>query len=460
MAVLALPPVVYGQNRTPVRGAASLSDLDSSIEALVRSVNPSVVQIFTIGLAPAAGAVTDPSNLLTTQRASGSGVIVDTEGYIVTNAHVVSGASRIRVEVPIQPSGQSLLTRRSRVLPARLVGVDEETDIAVLRVEERGLPALPLGDSDELRAGQMVLAFGSPLGLQNSVSLGIVSAVARQLEAESPMVYVQTDASINLGNSGGPLVDAGGRVVGVNTLILSGAPSTAGPGFAAPSNIVRAVFEQIKRTGRVRRGEIGVRAQTVTPVLAAGLGLKRDQGAVLADVSPGGPADRAGLSVGDLVLTLDGKPIENGRQLHVNLYRREVGDIVRLEVLRGDTPTTVNVSVAERADPLSAATLLSDPRENIVPRLGILGATLDPKLAAGLPLRSKSGVVVASAIASAFDSDDGSLAPGDVIHAVNGQWISDLVALRAAVDGVKVGAPVVLQVERRGTLLYLAFTAE
>jgi len=372
----------------------------------------------------------------------------------------VSGASRIRVELPISPSGQSLLARRSRVLPARLVGVDEETDIAVLRVEERGLPALPFGDSDDLRAGQMVLAFGSPLGLQNSVSLGIVSAVARQLQAESPMVYVQTDAAINLGNSGGPLVDARGRVVGVNTLIITGAPSTAGPGFAAPSNIVRAVFEQIKRTGRVRRGEIGVRAQTVTPVLAAGLGLKRDQGAVLADVSPGGPADRAGLSVGDLVLTLDGKPIENGRQLHINLYRREVGTLVRLEVLRGDTPTTVTVSVAERADPLSAATLLSDPRENIVPRLGILGATLDPKLAAGLPLRSKSGVVVASAIASAIDSEDGSLAPGDVIHAVNGQWISDLSGLRAAVDGVKVGTPIVLQVERRGTLLYLAFTVE
>jgi serine protease Do len=453
-----LPPALCAQDRAQTRAGQSLTEFDNSIEALVRTVNPSVVQVFTSGLTPGGG--TDLSNLLTTQRASGSGVIVDAEGYIVTNAHVVRGASRIRVEIPMAPSGQSLLARRSRVAAARVIGVDEETDIAVLRVEERGLPALAFGDSDELRAGQMVLAFGSPLGLQNSVSLGIVSAVARQLEAESPMVYVQTDASINLGNSGGPLVDARGRLVGVNTLILSGAPSAAGPGFAAPSNIVRAVFEQIKRTGRVRRGEIGVRAQTVTPVLAAGLGLKREQGAVLADVAPGSPADRAGLSVGDLVLTLDGKPIENGRQLYVNLYRREVGDIVRLEVLRGEKPTTVTVRVAERADPLSAATLLSDPRENVVARLGILAATLDPKLAAGLPLRSKSGVVVASAIASALDSDNGSLAPGDVIHAVNGQWISDLAALRAAVDGAKPGSAVVLQVERRGELMYLAFTVE
>jgi serine protease Do len=274
------------------------------------------------------------------------------------------------------------------------------------------------------------------------------------------MVYIQTDASINVGNSGGPLVDARGRLVGVNTLLLSGAPSTAGPGFAAPSNIVRAVFEQIRKNGRVRRGEIGVRAQTITPTLAAGLRLKRDQGAILADVVPGGPADKAGLSIGDLVLTLDGKPIENGRQFHVNLYRRSVGEIVRLEVLRGETPTTMLVSVAERADALSAAAASADPRDHLVSRLGILAVTLDSQVAASLPLRSRSGVVVATASASALDSENGTLAPGDVIHAVNGQWISDLAALRTAVDAVKPGDAVVLQVERRGQLLFLAFTLE
>ena len=458
--LLVLVSPAFGQERAPAKGIPSLADFDDSIEALVRSVDPSIVQVFTSGLAPLAGVVTDQSNLVTPQRSSGSGVIVDAEGYIVTNAHVVRGASRIRVEIPTVRTGQSLLARRSRVVPARVIGVDDETDIAVLRVEERGLAALPFGDSDDLRAGQMVLAFGSPLGLQNSVSLGIVSSAARQLEPESPMVYVQTDASINPGNSGGPLVDARGRLIGINTLILSGGVATAGPGFAAPSNIVRTVFDQIKRNGRVRRGEIGVRAQTITPILAAGLGLKREQGAVLADVAPGSPADRAGLSVGDLVLSLDGKAIENGRQLHVNLYRRAVGDQVRLEILRGDQPTAVTVLVAERADPLSAASLLIDPRENIIPRLGILAATIDPKLAASLPLRAKAGVVVASASASALDSDNGGLQPGDVIHAVNGQWIADLPALRQAIDSAKPGAPVVLQLERRGGLMYLAFTVE
>jgi len=268
---LCQPHETWAQARAAA-SAVPLADLDGSIEALVRAVDPTVVQIFTTGLTPAEGIVAGQSELVTTQRASGSGVVVDADGYVVTNAHVVRGASRIRVEIPVQPAGQSLLTRRSRVINAKLVGLDDETDLAVLKIEATGLRVLPFGDSDALKAGQMALAFGSPLGLQNSVSLGIVSAIARQLEPDSPMVYVQTDASINPGNSGGPLVDSQGRLIGVNTLILSasGSNSNSGLGFAAPSNIVRTVFDQIKKNGRVRRGDIGVRAQTITPVLAAG----------------------------------------------------------------------------------------------------------------------------------------------------------------------------------------------
>jgi serine protease Do len=457
VAALARPGAA--QDRQPTRSSPTLADLDGSIEALVRTVDPSVVQIFTTALAPASPAA-GPAELVTTQRASGSGVIVDERGYIVTNAHVVRGASRIRVEIPVPPTGQSLLARRARVVGAQLVGADEETDLAVLKVEGEGLRAVPFGDSDELRSGQVVLAFGSPLGLQNSVSLGIVSSVARQLEPDSPMVYIQTDAAISPGNSGGPLVDVRGRLVGVNTLLLSSAAG-AGPGFAAPSNIVRAVFDQIRQYGRVRRGEIGVRAQTVTPTMAAGLGLARDQGAILADVVPGGPGDRAGLSIGDLIVSLDGKPIENGRQFQVNLYRRAVGEVVRLEVIRQGTRVSVSVAVAERADALAAATAIADPRQNLVPRLGILAVTLDPALADVVPgLRARAGVVVVSASAAAIDSENGSLQPGDIIHAVNGQWVSDLEALRAAVDAVRIGSALVLQVERRGGLLFLALTVE
>ena len=438
----------------------ALADLDGSIEALVRTIDPAVVQIFSTGLAPREGVV-GQSDLVTPVRASGSGVIVDSGGYIVTNAHVVRGASGIRVEVPVAATGQSILARRTQVVSARLIGADEETDIAVLKVDVSGLRTIAFGDSDALKAGQVVLAFGSPMGLQNSVSLGIVSAVARQLEPESPMVYIQTDASINTGNSGGPLIDTKGRLVGINTLMVSSSGANSGLGFAAPSNIVRAVFEQIKQSGRVRRGEIGVRAQTVTPVLSAGLRLSRDWGAVLADVMPGGPADRAGLAIGDLVLSVDGKQIENGRQLNVTLYRKSVGDVVKLEVLRGEQLKTVAVTVTERPDALSRITALADPRQNVVPRLGILGVTLEAEVAAMLPsLRAKSGVVVVSATAGTFDSDTGGLVPGDVIHAVNGQWINDLAALRAALDPMKVGDSVALQVERRGTLIYVAFVID
>jgi serine protease Do len=182
---------------------------------------------------------------------------------------------------------------------------------------------------------------------------------------------------------------------------------------------------------------------------------------VLADVVPGGPADRAGLSVGDLVLSVDGKAIENGRQLNVTLYRKAVGDVVRLEILRDEQLRTVNVSVAERNDPLARITGLADPRQNVVPRLGILGVTLEPELAAMLPmLRAKSGVVVVSATAGTFDSDSGGLAPGDVIHAVNGKWIMNLAALRTALEAMKTGESVVLQIERDGELSYVAFTIE
>ena len=183
---------------------------------------------------------------------------------------------------------------RPRVVGAQIVAIDEETDLSVLKVDEKALPALELADSDAVRPGQLVLAFGSPLGLDSSVTLGVVSAVARQLEPDDPMIYIQTDASINPGNSGGPLVDTDGRVVGINTLILSQSGGNEGLGFAAPSNIVRNIFEQVRKFGRVRRGEIGVRAQTITPSLAEGLQLPRDWGVVLGDVYPDGPAAKAG----------------------------------------------------------------------------------------------------------------------------------------------------------------------
>jgi serine protease Do len=447
--------------QTPARTVVSAAGLSDGLEATTRRVGPSVVEIFATSYTPAAGLVPRSADLVTTQRASGSGVIVAPDGYIVTNAHVVRGAQRLRVELPFAFLGQSILAARSRTVDAQVVGIDLETDLAVIRVDEKNLPALSFGDSDELRAGQLVLAFGSPLGLRNSVTLGVVSAVARQLEPESSMIYVQTDASINPGSSGGPLVDVDGRLVGINTLIVSQAGGNEGLGFSAPSNIVRTVYEQIRKHGHVRRGDIGVRAQTVTPVLASGLGLTRDRGVILADVLPGSPAARAGLRLGDVVLTLDGKPMENGRQLQVNLYRRFVGDVIAVDVFRDGQVQKMSVAVAERRDPFTMASAAPHPREHLVARLGILGVSLDRRLAEMLPVvRVSSGVVVASTVPGAIDSREGGLAPGDVIHAVNRTVVQELAQLRLVIDQLKPGDPVVLQLERRGELMYLAFTAE
>ncbi|MFQ5888650.1 MAG: trypsin-like peptidase domain-containing protein [Gemmatimonadota bacterium] len=441
----------------------SLTELSSSFERLSAAIAPSVVRIQTTGFGLSEESLRAGSFAHT--QSEGSGVILHPDGYIVTNAHVVEGAQRVRVELAAPPeslpTGRSILRPRGELLEARVVGVDVETDLAVLRVERSGLPAVQLADSDELQPGQIVLAFGSPLGLENSVTMGVVSAVARQLRPGDPMVYIQTDAPINPGSSGGPLVDATGRVVGINTFIFSRSGGNEGIGFAAPSNIVASVFRQLKETGRVRRGIIGVTAQTIDPMMAAGLGLPRSWGVILGDVHPGGPADRTGLRVGDIVLTLDGKPMENGRQFDVNVYRKVIGDITRLEVLRGDSTLTFEVPVYERAfDPQSLADLVTE-EENLIPELGILGITLDAELARLLPpLRNRSGVIVAARAPGVTYWGGNGLLPGDVILAVNGIPVSGLATLRSAMGRTRHGEPVVVQVERRGGLRYLVFERE
>ena len=441
-----------------VAASASLSD---ALEGTTRLVTPAIVQILTMSYSPGDGVLPQSADLISTQRASGSGVIVDPDGYIITNAHVVRGAHRLFVEIPTASSGRSLLAARSRTVSGQVVGIDLETDLAVVRIDERKLPALAFADSDQLNPGQLVLALGSPLGLQNSVSLGVVSAIARQLEPESPMVYVQTDASINPGSSGGPLVDVRGRIVGINTMITTRGGGNEGVGFAAPSNIVRTVYEQIRKFGRVRRGDIGIRAQSITPTLAAGLGLPQQRGVILADVLPGSPAAKAGVHPGDIVLSVDGKEMENGRQLHVNLYRRVVGEAIALEILREGKTVIMAVKIAERYDPSSDDVQAPDPRENLVSRLGILAMTLNGDIARMIPvLRVKSGVVVASSIAGAIDAREGKLAVGDVIFGVNGRPVEGVAELRTALDPLKPGAAVVLHIERRGELVYLAFTVD
>ena len=280
------------------------------------------ILVTSFGAAPSGG-----STVLAMERGSGSGVIVDADGHIVTNAHVVQGARRIEVvrSPRREGPGGSILRPAGRPLPARLVGIDRETDLALLKVEATGLVPLPFADPDELRQGQIVLAFGSPLGLDNSVTMGVLSALARQLRLDDPMIYLQTDAPINPGSSGGPLVDVQGRLVGINTLILSQGGGNEGLGFAAPVHIVRGVVENIRQQGRLPRGWIGARVQTVTPLLAAGLTLPEEASVIVSDVVADTPAARADLRIGDLLVSLEGRPLDNARQFDVRLYRARPG---------------------------------------------------------------------------------------------------------------------------------------
>jgi serine protease Do len=358
------------------------------------------------------------------------------------------------------PGGQSIVRPPGRALDATIIGIDAETDLAVLKVEAQGLPVLPLANSDELRQGHVVFAFGSPLGLDNTVTMGIVSAVGRQRERDDSMVYVQTDAPINPGSSGGPLVDATGQVVGINTFILSQSGGNQGLGFAAPSNIVRTVYDQIKASGRVRRGTLGVVAQTITPMMAAGLRLGHTSGVILSDVSPGGPAAAAGLQPGDVILALDGKRMENARQFDVNLYRGRAGDVVTIEYDRSGQRARTSAAVRERPDDPARFSDLVNPEQNLVPRLGILGVDIDPAVAARLPmLRSTGGVLVAARAADAPGSDDG-LQPGDLMISLNGQPTPTVAALRTLLAKMPAGAVCVLHLQRGPALLFVTLVLD
>jgi serine protease Do len=442
----------------PAPPAVSLRDVSASFESLAARVSPSIVQVIASGLVVDPDAATT-DGLVERRRSSGSGVILDAAGYVMTNYHVVQGARRVQVVLAGSQEGQSIVRPRGKTLEATVAGIDEETDLALLKVPAAGLTALPLGDSDRLRAGQLVFAFGSPLGLDNTVTMGVVSAVGRQLEADDPMVYIQTDAPINPGSSGGPLIDAVGQVVGINTLILSQGGGNEGLGFAAPSNIVWTVYEQLKQHGRVRRGSIGAVVQSITPVMARALALPRDSGAIVADVDLDGPAGAAGLRVGDIVVSLDGKAIENGRQLDVNLYRRAAGDVAQLIVLRAGQTVQLPVAVGERDDdPMRFAEMVTRD-EHLIPRLGVLALTLTNPLRAEIGAGDNVTGVLVAARAGETASEYG-IAPGDLVVAVNRTPVRGLDDLRQLIAALPPNAACALQVLRQGQFLFVAFEIE
>ncbi len=447
----------------PSEPPSVLLQLNSALQSLAARVSPAVVQILVTGYGPLREEDRSQTAYIVRQKAVGSGVIVDSNGYIMTNAHVVEGAQRIRVALPLpmgDSAGQVPIGKR-RILEAKLVGQHKDTDLALLKIDETDLPTLPLVSPQRPHVGQLVFAIGSPEGLQNSVTMGVVSALARQPDSTKPITYLQTDAPINPGNSGGPLVDMTGTVLGINTFILSQGGGSEGLGFAIPARVVDFVYHSLRKYGHVHKVEIGAGAQEITPTLAEGLHLPQRWGVVVDDVKPGGPAAAAGLQIQDIILTADDRRIETLPSLSSALYLHRLDQVVKLEILRGKEKKTLYIPAIEARDHMDELLDAVNPENSLIPRLGVLAVDLNDDLRTrlGSALRIPSGVVVVGRAADLIMPDTG-LEAADIIHQLNTTPIDSMATLRTAVGALKPGDPVVLQVERDGGLQYVSFELE
>jgi serine protease Do len=448
---------------TPERPRADLlKQLSTSINDLTSRVSPSVVQVLVTGLRALDQKDEDDTALIGRQRSLASGVIVDPDGYIITNAHVVKGAQRVRVMLTSafheESQVRATLGEHLPPLDAKVVGVAPAYDLALLKIDAKGLPAMVFADYWKLQKGQLVLAFGNPEGLENSVTLGIVSAVARQADPSHPFVFIQTDAPINPGNSGGALVNTDGELVGINTFILSESGGSQGLGFAIPSSVVSFVYGQLRKQGHVHHSIIGATLQEISPDLAAGLNLQKRQGVVVSDVTPGGPSEKAGMKIQDVLLSLDGSPVGSVALAEMVISTRPGDAVVKAEVLRGTEKVSLEIPVTQERDDVDRMADLMDPTKSLVSKLGIFGVEINDKLAEEMEgdLRVPSGVIVAAIAANTLGADTG-LQTGDVIHSVNTKHIETLDALRAALDAIPPRGSVVLQIEREHKYAYLAF---
>jgi serine protease Do len=382
------------------------------------------------------------------QEGLGSGVIVSADGHILTNHHVVDGAEQIEVE----------LTDR-RVLRAKVVGSDQPSDLAVLKVEATGLPVLPLGNSDQVRVGDVVLAVGNPLGIGQTVTSGIVSAKGRStgLGDGSFADFIQTDAAINRGNSGGALVNTAGQLVGINSQILSPTGGNIGIGFAIPSNMARNVMEQLVKTGKVRRGQLGVTVQTVTSDIAQSLELREIRGALVNSVSPGSAAERAGLRQGDVILGLNGQPVNDHNELRNRIAGTQPDTEVTLTVLRDGREQQLRARLGEYQPPAGEAAeggRGGGQGGGPTGRLGVTVRPLTPEIAQQLNLRAGTEGLVVGEVDPAGPAADADIRPGDVIEQVNRQPVRTADDMAAALQ--RAGArPVLLLVNRRGTTFFV-----
>jgi len=393
------------------------------------------------------------------QRSLGSGVILNANGYIITNAHVVEGADRIRVRVKDDLPGV--------LHDAKLIGVDHETDLAVIKIDplkEKTLTPAKLGNSESMSQGDWVLAIGSPFGLENTVTAGIVSAIGRNINpGKQFQSFIQTDAAINPGNSGGPLVNMNGEVIGINTAIFTQSSGYQGVGFAMPSNTVREVYEQL--TGpehRVARGSIGVQFSAVpSPVVARMYGVKN--GVIISEVIAGKPAEKAGLQAEDTITAVNGKPVKTGDELVSIISAVKPGNKVEVTYVRNGQQKQASVLVEDRTklfpDRTEEAEDTSDHSEPASSKLGVTVRTLTPEQVERLGLSSAKGVLVTEVKPDSFAEDIG-IQPGIIILQINRQPVNSEADFRKLTSQLKSGQDVVFLVHqgRNGGTVFLSGT--
>jgi serine protease Do len=470
------PPQVGSEAREQVRHARELS---AAFREAAREVSPAVVNIATVTpLTPRTGALDRGSEPLDdelfrrffgrqlpgfefpapgsperTLRGQGSGVIIDRDGHIVTNNHVIEGASAITVRL-----------HGGREYPAAVVGADPETDLAVIRIDAGELMPARLGDSDSLEVGEWVLAIGNPFGLDHTVTAGIVSAKGRRMniirDARGYVGYedfIQTDAAINPGNSGGPLINLDGEVVGINTAISTRTGTYTGVGFAIPSRMVGDITASLIDDGRVQRGWLGVGIQDLTPELAAHFGYTGSSGVIVARVEPATPAQEAGLRDGDIILSMNGTPLATGADLRAAVAATPIGREIDLEIFRNGERRTVEVEIGERPS-ATTASAATTPNAAAAARFGLSVGPITPQLAREFELPTDQGVIVTAVTPDGPAAGSG-IRPGDIITRIGDADIRSIDDYRTATREVDAEKGLLLQVRRGEATIFIVVRA-
>ncbi len=450
------------------KGKELLNQFSTAFEAAAARVNPSVVPIFSEQVTSVANPFNSPDDPLRqffgddffkhffgnqgdqkqTVHALGSGVIVSPDGYILTNNHVVDGSDKLTV-----------VLRDKQKYTAKVVGRDPQTDVAVIKIDAKDLPVASLGNSDSLRVGQWVIAVGNPFNLMHTVTAGIISAEGRSsVNLAEYEDFIQTDASINPGNSGGALADLDGNVIGINTAIYSpsGTGGNVGIGFAIPINMAKSVMHQLITKGKITRGYLGLLPQDIDESLAKALRLSSTEGSLVGDVTPGGPAEKAGIRRGDVITSFNGAKIENSTQLRNIVAETEPGSDITLGLIRDSKAIEKSVRLAERPQNLAASgSPDSQSEKHASERLGITVQTLTPDLAAHLGYTNDQGVVV-TRVESGGPADDAGLQPDDLIKEVDREKITSVDGFNNALAKIHKGDTIALLVQRGRNTFFVA----